>query len=220
MEAIKNLSKRHVRIPCIIIIVNFILVMLSGPFAIIFYAIDIFKEAGVDANEHLAAIITAVVRIAGGVLGIYLVQKLSRKTHAMVTISLMALSMIVLGIILYLKQTSSIDSPALDILPIICVSLYLFSFGAGVGPLQWVFLGELLPPEYKVLSGLIVSVASGTIFVVTKIFPALLDLLASYGTYWLFASFSLSANILYFFFLPETKGKTLLEIQQIFSKKE
>ena len=89
----------------------------------------------------------------------------------------------------------------------------------GSAPLQWVFVGELLPPEYKVLSGIITSFASASIFGTTKLFPTLLNVMGGSGVYWLFASIALSANILYFFFIPETKGKTMLEIKQEFEKK-
>ena len=81
------------------------------------------------------------------------------------------------------------------------------------------FVGELLPPEYKVLSGIITFRASVSIFIVTKLFPSMLELMSAHGTYWLYASISLSANILYYFFIPETKGKTMLEIKQGFERK-
>ena len=190
----------------------------SGPVAIVFYAVGIFKDAGVDANEHLSAIITGIVLSAGGIFGLLLVEKLSRRAHSIITTSIMAASMIVLGVVMYLK-THGGESPALNILPIFCVTLYMFCNGAGPGLLIWVFVGELLPPEYKVLSGINFSVTFITLFIITKLFPTLLVVLTPYGTYWLFASFSLAANVLYYFFLPETKGKTLLEIQNSFKQK-
>ena len=52
----------------------------------------------------------------------------------------------------------------------------------------------------------------------TKIFPSLLNLLSPAGTYWLLASIAASSNIFYAFFMPETKGKSPLEVKQIFMK--
>ena len=86
----------------------------------------------------------------------------------------------------------------------------------GAGPLMWVFVGELLPAEYKVLSGVITFLASGVIFTVTNLFPVLVTHLAPHGAYWVFASVALLSNIFYYFFVPETKGRSLLEIQQHF----
>ena len=76
-----------------------------------------------------------------------------------------------------------------------------------------------MAPEYKVLSGLITSFAATSIFSTTKLFPNLLHWIQGYGTYWLYATVALSSNILYLFFIPETKGKTMLEIKRTFEKK-
>ena len=84
--------------------------------------------------------------------------------------------------------------------------------------MQFVLLGELMAPEFKVLSGLITSFGAISIFATTKLLPNLLTWIQGYGTYWLFASVALSSNILYLFFIPETKGKTMLEIKRNFEK--
>ena len=80
------------------------------------------------------------------------------------------------------------------------------------------FVGELLPPEYKVLSGVITFFLQTLVFTISVVFPRMLKTLTPYGTYWLFSSIALSSNVFYFFFVPETKGKSLLEIQQKFLK--
>ena len=81
------------------------------------------------------------------------------------------------------------------------------------------YLGELLPSEYKVLSGIINSLANVPIFVLTKIFPSLTEILSPAVTYWIFAVFGLSSNIFYFFCMPETKGMSSLEIKEMFLQK-
>ena len=83
---------------------------------------------------------------------------------------------------------------------------------AGVGPLQWVFVGELMPPEYKVLAGLTVI----AVFVLVKTFHLLLLVAGPHGTFWLFAAVAMAANIFLYFLMPETKGKSLLEIKERF----
>jgi len=216
-QAVKNLSRSDIRKPFLLILTNFMFVMFAGPFAMIFYAIQIFQDSGVDGNEHLAAIVVAVIRVGGGILAIFLIQKVPRIRQQMFTMILMSLSMAVLGGVMYLKELG-FDNLTLKVLPIICVTLYMFSFGAGAGALQWVFMGELLPPEYKVLSGILTSLATLAIFIITKIFPTLLDVLKPYGTYWLFAGISFGSNIFYATLMPETKGKSMVEIRKLFLK--
>ena len=218
-EAVRNLARSDVRTPFLLLIANFFFVMFSGPFAIIFYSIEIFQNIAAGLDKHLASIVVAVIRVMGGILGIFLIQKLPRVRLAMLMMTLMSLSMTVLGVILYIR-TFSPPSLLLDVLPVISVTFYMFCFGAGAGPLQWVFLGELLPREYKVLSGVITSLATCAIFIVTKIFPSLTASLSPHGTYWLFAAIGLSSNLLYYFFMPETKGKTAAEIKQYFVEKQ
>ena len=218
-EAISNLSRPDVRTPFLLITVNFYLVMLSGPFAIIFYSVEIFQNTGANIDKYLASIIVAAIRVTGGVVGIFLIQKLPRVKLSMIIMTLISVSMAVLGGTLYLK-TLSFNSALLDVMTVISVTFYMFCFGAGVGPLQWVFLGELLPREYKVLSGVITSLATSAVFIVTKVFPTLLENLTPHGTYWLFAAISFASNIFYFFFMPETRGKTAVEIKQMFLKQQ
>ena len=129
-EALRNLSRYDIRTPFLLTICCFLCVMMSGPFAIIFYAVEIFQETGTGLDQYLAAIITAILRIVGGLIALFFIQKLPRKTHMMLTMTTMGLSMITLGITIYFKESLG-DSPAITVIPILCVSLYLFAFGAG-----------------------------------------------------------------------------------------
>ena len=67
-------------------------------------------------------------------------------------------------------------------------------------------------------AGLSVSIGTLAIFTITKIFPMLQILLGQHGTYWLLGSIALSSNMFFYFFVPETKGKSFVEIQQHFGK--
>ena len=81
-------------------------------------------------DQYLAAIITAIMRIIGGLIAFLLIQKLPRKKLMMLTMSTMGLSMITLGFFIHFKESLG-DSPVITVIPILCVSLYLFAFGAG-----------------------------------------------------------------------------------------
>ena len=218
-EAIRNLSRSDVRTPFLLITINFYLVFLSGLAVVIFYSVEIFQSSGSRINKHLAAIISASIRVAGGTVGIFLIQKLPRVRLNMVMSSIMSFSMALLGLCIYLKKEHPLLYPSVvETVPVIVVTLFMFCAGAGTAPLLWVYLAELLPREYKVLSGLICSLGLIPVFLSTKIFPTLLQLLSPHGTYWLFAAIGLSSNFFYYFFMPETKGKTPLEVKQMFLK--
>ena len=205
-EAFRNLSRPDIRRPFILITINMFIVTFAGDLAVIYYSVNIFQNAGVSIDKYLASIIVAAIRVTGGVVAIFLIQRLARVRLAMVSITLMSASMAVLGGVLYIK-TDSVNTPVLQVVPVICLVVYMFSFGAGVGPLQWVFLGELLPREYKVLAGVIIVLKDIPIFIVTKTFPTLLVSLSPSGTYWLFAGICFASNIFYIFFMPETRPR-------------
>jgi len=216
-QALSNLKRRaDVAKPFLLVTTNFMFVMFSGPFAMIFYGVQIFQETGV--NAHMAAVVVAILRVIGGFLAIFLIKKLPRVRLAMASMTLMSLSMAVLGAVLFLKDNGA-DSTVLRVVPVLCVVVFMFSFGAGAGPLQWVFLGELLPPDYKVLSGIMASLSTLAIFVVTKAFPSILaSPIGAPGAYWLFAFVALVSNLFYVLCMPETKGMSLLQIKEIFTK--
>merc|ERR1719189_807841 len=110
----------------------------------------------------------------------------------MASMTLMSLSMAILGAVLYMKDKGA-DGAVLRAVPVLCVLVYMFSFGAGSGPLQWVFLGELLPPDYKVLAGIMASLSTLAIFVVTKAFPSILSsAIGAPGAYWIFSIVAMS----------------------------
>ena len=131
-QAVCNLSRPDIRKPFLLITTNFFFVMFAGPFAMIFYAVQIFQDSGIDANEHLAAIVVAIIRVVGGIFAIFLIQKMPRLRQVMLTMTTMSLSMAVLGGVMYLKELG-FDNMTLRVLPILCVTLYMFSFGAGAG---------------------------------------------------------------------------------------
>ena len=68
------------------------------------------------------------------------------------------------------------------------------------------------------LAGIVSAASNVPLFVLTKMFPTLLEALSPPGTYWLLGAIALSSNVFNFFLMPETKGKTALEIRQMFRK--
>ena len=103
-----------------------------------------------------------------------------------------------------------------SIIPLICVTVFVSSFSLGVGPITWIIITEITPPQTV---GLIISTSSMFAWIFTFIIVRetedLKNLLESYGLYWLFAGISFLCGV-FAYFLPETKGKTMGQIAQIF----
>ena len=207
------------RTPFLLVTLNYWLVLLSGPPIIIFYSVSIFQNLSQTIDKHIVAILSASVQVVGGIVGIFLVQRFPRVKLNMLSMSLMSACMAALGTALYLKSSHpSYCATVLDSIQLVAVVLFMFCFGAGSGPLIFVLMGELLPREYKVLSGIASALSNLPMFALTKGFPSLQQVLPPGGPFWLLAAISGLSNLFYFFFLPETRGKTALEIKQIFLK--
>jgi len=90
------------------------------------------------------------------------------------------------------------------------------TFSIGFGPVPWLMMGELFASDVKAIA----APLSGTLnwllaFVITKTFTNLNSLLGNGQTFWLFSGLSILGTIFVFFIVPETKGKSLNEIQKM-----
>ena len=195
----------------------FILQQSSGSFAVIFYAVNIFKDifSPNELNEesdfsYISTIATGLMRLLGALFGTLLVGsgKFGRKKLMFASALIMALSMTILAL----------DRSQFAWIKVTAVLLYMLSFGCGVGTVPWILLGELCPADVKgVASGITTFVTFGTIFTVVKTFPWMKSVLGIGGVFGLYAVISFITAAFSLFVLPETGGLTLAEIQDMFN---
>ncbi|KAF4532913.1 hypothetical protein B566_EDAN001517 [Ephemera danica] len=191
---------------------------LSGINAVIFYTVAIFDAAGSTLSPSLAAIIVGVVQVGVTYAATILVDKAGRRILLMLSSSVMALCLAVLGVHFYLLETG-VDVSNLGLIPLASVVLFIVMFSLGFGPIPWTMLGELFPGHIKGAASALACVENYILcFAVTKTFQNLLDTLGSSFTFWIFAGICAIGTVFVFFRVPETKGKSLEEIQQEMAK--
>jgi hypothetical protein len=155
-----------------------------------------------------------------------LLSRVPRRTLLVSSAFIMAVAMTALGFNVAVIDSmddgwSDATQRIVRALPVVEIVVYMLSFGFGVGTVPWLLLGELCPARVKGLtSAMTVCVAYTTIFLVVKLFPAMTTALGAPTTYWLFAAACVAIVAFTLAFVPETRGKTLVEIEQIFEKKE
>ncbi len=107
------------------------------------------------------------------------------------------------------------DGGALGMVAVFFVCTYIASFAFSLGPIVWVIVSEIFPTKVR---GRAISVATmvnwGANFIVGLTFLVLIDELHTWGTFWLFGSLSILSLWYIRAKVPETKGKTLEEIEQ------
>lgn len=187
---------------------------LSGINAVIFYSGDIFNAAGSTLDPKLATIIVGVVQVVVTYISSTVVDRVGRKVLLLLSASIMGLCLAILGLYFCLKKGD--DVSGIGWLPLLCVTVYIVMFSLGFGPLPWLMMGEVFAPNVKGAASSIAVCTNWTLtFVVTFSFGKLVDGLGEDWTFWLFAIICGIATIFIYYLVPETKGKTLSDIQRI-----
>ncbi|KPJ13961.1 Facilitated trehalose transporter Tret1 [Papilio machaon] len=191
----------------------------SGINAVIFYTNNIFQSAGSNIPPAIATIIVGVVQTIATYVSSLLVEKAGRRLLLLQSCIIMGLCLIILGT--YFKlQASGASVASFGWLPLVCLVLFIISFSLGFGPIPWMMMAELFSVEFRgSASGITVVVNWCLVFIVTLCFPLMKDAIGIYSCFWFFAAFMIICIFFVFFLIPETKGKTVSQIQAILGGK-
>uniref|UniRef100_A0A1B6DX73 Major facilitator superfamily (MFS) profile domain-containing protein n=1 Tax=Clastoptera arizonana TaxID=38151 RepID=A0A1B6DX73_9HEMI len=151
------------------------------------------------------------------ILGSICIQHFNRKTLAMASGFGMALSMGVVGTYEYWYENWPVEERPYSWTPLIGILFNVCASMLGMLQLPWLMIGELFPLSVRgFMGGIVSSLAYIFIFGVVKVYPNVQSALDMHGTMWLFTIASFGVIIYVHLFLPETRGKTLLEIEMKF----
>lgn len=189
---------------------------LSGINAVIFFTTTIFEMAGSTIDSSLCTIIVGLVNLIATLIATVLVDRLGRKVLLYISAALMAATLIGLGVYFFIKRDSTDFSNAkVGWLPLVCLVVYVLGFSMGYGPIPWLMMGEILPEKVRGLDASIVTSFNWFgAFVVTRSFLVMVDKIGPSYTYWIYAAIVLVSFVFVFFCVPETKGRTLQEIEK------
>lgn len=194
----------------LIAIILAILQQVTGINAIVYYTPTIFRSSGsTDAWALFWTIITQAVNLGFTLIAIAIVDRLGRRPLLLLTSAAMGVSLVLLGTAFYAGL------PQLWVVAF--VLLYMASFAVGMGPVVWVVLAEIFPTRTRGLAMGIATVALWLAdFLITQTAPMMY---AAWGPAFAFWSYAVMCAVCLVFvsvFLPETKGKTLEEIERMF----
>jgi MFS family permease len=144
------------------------------------------------------------------------VDKLGRRILLLASVSVMSLCTILLGLYFYLNDQDASNVENIGWLPIVSLCLFIVMFSIGFGPVPWLMVGELFASDVKSVAGPIAGTLNWLLaFIVTKTFINLRDAMGIGPTFWLFSAISIVGVFFVFFIVPETKGKSLADIQKM-----
>nr|DAD21640.1 TPA_asm: hypothetical protein HUJ06_023103 [Nelumbo nucifera] len=192
-----DLRRRRYWYPLMVGIGLLVLQQLSGINGVLFYASNIFKAAGLSST-NLATFGVGVIQISS---------------------SGMTLSLLLVAVAFYLKGVLSEDSrfySLMGILSLVGLVAMVISFSLGIGAIPWVIMSEILPVNIKGLAGSVATLANWlTSWVITMTANLLLSW-SSGGTFTIYTVVSAFTIVFVVLWVPETKGRTLEEIQWSF----
>ncbi|XP_069743985.1 solute carrier family 2, facilitated glucose transporter member 8 isoform X2 [Narcine bancroftii] len=206
---------------------------LSGINAVMFYAETIFEQANFK-NSREGSVIVGVVQVVFTAIAALIMDKAGRKILLAISALIMSISTAIFGAYFIIWQENinnsslhkvdnansvSVAPDAPTWLPLACLVIFIAGFAIGCGPIPWLVMSEIFPVRVRgIASGVCVLTNWSTAFLVTKEFHDLLETITQYGTFWLFSSFCFMNFLFTIFFVPETKGKTLEQIEAHFKE--
>jgi SP family facilitated glucose transporter-like MFS transporter 8 len=175
----------------------------------------LFQSAGSTLEASTATIIVGVIQAIATFISTLVVDRLGRRILLLISDFVMAICTLLLGVYFYLMNETTDDVTNLGWLPLTSVCLFIVVFSLGYGPIPWMMVGELFAPQIKGFASSLSCVLNWILaFIVTKFYSDMANSFGTHTTFWIFAVISAIGTVFVFFLVPETKGKTLDEIQK------
>lgn len=185
---------------------------LTGINTVIYYAPTIFKFAGFSSSSVaiLASVGLGVINVAFTVVAMQLIDRVGRRPLLLISLAGMTLGLAVLGLAFSLPQLSG----SLGWIAVASLMLYVGSFAVGLGPVFWLVLSEIYPLRIRGRAMSMGTIANwGANLAVAISFLTLTRVMGKAATFWLYGVISVGAWLFAFFLVPETRGKTLEQIE-------
>jgi MFS transporter, SP family, galactose:H+ symporter len=178
----------------------------AGINTIIYYAPTIMQETGLNASNSIYySVGIGIVNLLMTIVSIRLVDKVGRRVLLLVSLVGMAVSVALLGLA-FIADLSSV-------LTLAFMLLYIVSFAIGMGPVFWVVLGEIFPTRERAQGTGVGSTVNWVAnFAVSLVFLPLVSAIGQGETFWIFAVVCALGILFVYRFVPETRNRNYLEI--------
>ncbi|XP_069699259.1 facilitated trehalose transporter Tret1-2 homolog isoform X2 [Periplaneta americana] len=196
----------------------------SGCTIIMFYALSIVSDMGVNVDTYVATVVLSVARLVVVVALSYASKRFGRRALCNVSGVGMSLSLTALALFSGLMHADVIDSEEayrFNWIPVTSLLLFVVTSSLGFFWLPASMMGELFPTKIRgSAAGFTGLMGCCLFFLVVKLYPYLKETMRYHNVFILYAVISVIGTIVMYFYLPETQGKTLAEIEQYFKSGE
>ena len=200
----------------------------TGINAIIYYADQIFASAGFVSQSSQTTVTTWAV---GGVnmlatlIAIAFIDRLGRRKLLLAGLLGMGLSLVVVGVAFRFIDAAPSDAAytgpsGAGIVTLLALIAFIICFAFSMGPVVWTVINEIFPGHIRGRAVAVATAANwGSAFLVSQGFLSLIGVIGNSFTFWLFALFCGAGWAWIYHAVPETKGQSLEQIQQLWNGK-
>ncbi len=183
---------------------------ITGINTVIYYAPKILQTSGFNSASGaiLATVGVGIVNVAMTILAMFLVDRAGRRPLLLVGIAGMIVTLGVLGL------SFRYPSGQLAWIAVICLMGYVASFAISLGPIFWLLIAEIYPLKIRGLAeGTAATFNWASNLIISLTFLTLVEKLGASSTFLLYAFASVASWLFAYYFVPETKGRTLEQIE-------
>lgn len=185
---------------------------ITGINTVIYYAPKIFQTAGFASatGAILATMGIGVINVIATVFSVWLLDKLGRRRLLLWGVAGMAFSLGFFAFAFFLK------SAMIGKIAVVSLAAYVVFFAISLGPVTWVLISEIYPMKVRGKAMTIATFVNWLFnYLVSLTFLDLIHAIGSEGTFFIYALLSALAFWFIFYYIPETKGKSLEEIENL-----
>jgi SP family galactose:H+ symporter-like MFS transporter len=201
--------------PALIITVGiFFFQQFSGVNTIIYYSPIIFKMAGITSNSAsiLPAIVIGIVNVAACFISVLYLDKVGRRRLYLIGISGMIPSLVLAGVCFFFRDRLGSSLIYLSVGSIVC---FIFFINISLSPLGWLLISEIYPTSARSVGMSIGSLSHwGFNAIIAFTFLRMVNGLGLAATFWVYAAVCVVGLVWGYYYIPETKGKSLEEIEE------
>ncbi|CAF2154094.1 polyol transporter 5 [Brassica rapa] len=192
----------------------------TGIDAVVLFSPRIFKTAGLktDHQQLLATVAVGIVKTSFILVATFLIDRVGRRPLLLTSVGGMILSLAALGTSLTIIDHTEKKVTWALVLSITTVMTYVATFSIGAGPITWVYTSEIFPLRLRSQgSSMAVVVNRVTSGVISMTFLLLSEAMTTGGAFYLFGGIATVAWVFFYTFLPETQGRSLEDMDELFS---
>jgi sugar porter (SP) family MFS transporter len=224
---------RRWRRPLVVGVGLAVLQQLTGINAIIYYADRVFEDAGFHTPAAQTAATTwsiGAVNVLFTFVAVLYVDRLGRRPLLLVGLVGMGVSLLAIGAcFLSMGSADPAGQPTNDhaagaggagVVTLVALVMYIASFAFSLGPVVWTVINEIFPSSVR---GRAVAVATGAnwfaTWLVSQVFLTLIEAIGDAAAFWLFAGVCVVAFFFVWKLVPETRGKSLAQIEEVWERR-